>query len=118
MKTKHASKQLFIGILAVVAAATEALFGLFLGETIDAIELKQSDLLISLLLSMIALVLVSTATCIWVRVMMYRDASEQVDRLKGDIYSERFAGKRLISLILRVRLIFFFRIIIWGNSLS
>ena len=87
MKTKHASKQLFIGILAVVAAATEALFGLFLGETIDAIELKQSDLLISLLLSMIALVLVNTATCIWVRVMMYRDASEQVDRLKGDIYS-------------------------------
>ena len=87
MKTKHASKQLFIGILAVVAAATEALFGLFLGETIDAIELKQSDLLISLLLSMIALVLVNTATYIWVRVMMYRDASEQVDRLKGDIYS-------------------------------
>jgi len=78
----------------VVAAVTEAIFALCLGNIFDAINMDSINTLVILLGGMIVLIALNTAASIIARSLMFRNASEQARRLKDHVYNVQIAWGR------------------------
>lgn len=78
----------------VVAAVTDAVFALCLGNIFDAINMDSIDTLVILLCGMIALIALNTAASVIARTLMFKNASEQARRLKDHVYSVQIAWGR------------------------
>ena len=83
-----------IAVLALCNAASRALFGLCLGNTLDIMEAHLLRQLALLLLVMIGLALVDFASSVWMYSLIYKSASKSVCRLKDHVYRTQMKKKR------------------------
>lgn len=81
-------------IFVAIAAIAEAFFGLCLGQIFDAINTESINTLQILLIGMIVLIGVNTASSIIARTLMFRNAAEQAYELKKHIYDVQIAYER------------------------
>lgn len=65
-------------VFCIITAISEAVFGLCLGDILDAIDKSSMELLVTLLVFLCVLIAVSISTAILARIFMFKNASDSV----------------------------------------
>ena len=81
-------------VFCAITAVSEAVFGLCLGDILDAINKSSMDFLFTLLVFLCLLIVLSISASILARIFMFKNASGRVVELKNHIFKKQMVRNR------------------------